>query len=231
MSARDFSVINTPPQNRLPIETVVVEYDEDLIRQAILRELKRGGQVFFLHNRIDELGKVGSRLKEILPDSVRIGVGHGKMRPKELEDVMLKFLEGEIDCLVSTTIIESGIDIPNANTIIVSYAHMFGLSDMHQLRGRVGRFNRKAYCFFLLPKNIALERDALRRLNAIVDYARLGAGFNIAMEDLEIRGAGNLLGEQQHGFIVSVGFDLYCRLLREAILSFKKAGVLNEKNN
>ncbi len=231
MSARDLSVINTPPQNRLPIETIVVEYDEDLVCQAILKEFKRNGQVFFLHNRIDELEAIAARLKKILPSNIRIGIGHGRMRPKDLEGVMTRFLKGELDCLISTTIIESGIDIPNANTIIINHAHMFGLSDMHQLRGRVGRFNKKAYAYFFLPKNACLENDARRRLEAIVDYARLGAGFNIAMQDLEIRGAGNLLGLEQHGFIVSVGFDLYCRLLREAVLSFKKAGVFDEYKN
>lgn len=231
MSARELSVINTPPQNRLPIKTIVVEYDEDLIRQAILREVRRGGQVFFLHNRIEDIEEVASRLKKLLPATLRFGIGHGQMRPHELESVMSDFLKGKIDCLISTMIIESGIDIPNANTIIIDKAHTFGLSDMHQLRGRVGRFNRKAYAYLLIPKNLILERLARRRLDAISEYAELGAGFNIAMEDLEIRGAGNLLGVQQHGFISAVGFDLYCRLLREAIFSFKKAGVFNESNN
>jgi len=146
------------------------------------------------------------------------------MHPKELEAVMSDFIKGSIDCLISTMIIESGIDIPNANTLIVDNAHMFGLSDLHQLRGRVGRFNRSAYAYFMIPKNITLETDAKKRLNAISEYTQLGAGFNIAMEDLEIRGAGNLLGIQQHGFIVAVGFDLYCRLLREAVSNFKKVG-------
>ncbi len=231
MSARELSVINTPPQNRLPIRTVVVEYDEDLIRQAILREIARGGQVFFLHNRIEDIEDVGERLKKALPEKIRFGIGHGQMRPHELESVMSDFLKGKIDCLISTMIIESGIDIPNANTIIVNKAHTFGLSDMHQLRGRVGRFNRKAYAYFMVPKNLVLDKDARRRLDAISEYSQLGAGFNIAMEDLEIRGAGNLLGPQQHGFISAVGFDLYCRLLREAIFSFKKAGVFNEKED
>ncbi|MFA4990244.1 MAG: transcription-repair coupling factor [Candidatus Omnitrophota bacterium] len=231
MGARDLSVINTPPQNRLPIKTIVVEYDQDLIRQAILREVERGGQVFFLHNRIEDIEKVRERLGKILPPGVRLAVGHGQMHPQELEAVMSGFLEGEVDCLVSTMIIESGIDIPNANTIIVDNAHTFGLADLHQLRGRVGRFNRAAYAYFMVPKNLALEKDSRKRLNAIQDYSSLGAGFNIAMEDLEIRGAGNLLGMQQHGFIATVGFDLYCRLLREAIATFKKTGVFNETHN
>lgn len=231
MAARELSVINTPPLNRLPIETIVVEYDEDLIKQAILREMQRKGQVFFLHNRIEDIEKVKERLEKMLPSGIRLAVGHGQMPASQLEEVMSAFLRGQIDCLVSTMIIESGIDIPNANTIIVNQAQNFGLSDMHQLRGRVGRFNRKAYAYFMIPKNAVLERDALRRLDAIAEYTRLGAGFNIAMEDLEIRGAGNLLGAQQHGFIAAVGFDLYCRLLREAVLSFQKAGVMNGSKN
>ncbi|MDD5027445.1 MAG: transcription-repair coupling factor [Candidatus Omnitrophica bacterium] len=231
MGARDLSVINTPPQNRLPIKTIVVEYDQDLVRQAILREVERGGQVFFLHNRIEDIEKVKERLGKVLPQGLRLAIGHGQMHPKELEAVMSGFLEGKLDCLISTMIIESGIDIPNANTIIVDNAHTFGLSDLHQLRGRVGRFNRAAYAYFMVPKNLVLEKDSRKRLNAIQDYASLGAGFNIAMEDLEIRGAGNLLGMQQHGFIATVGFDLYCRLLREAIDAFKKTGVFNEAHN
>ncbi|MCX5699966.1 MAG: transcription-repair coupling factor [Candidatus Omnitrophica bacterium] len=231
MGARDLSVINTPPENRLPINTVVVEYDDDLVRQAIVREVDRRGQVFFLHNRVEDIEKVKSKLSRILPSNIRIAIGHGQMHPKELEVVMDEFLKGNIDCLVSTMIIESGIDIPNANTIIVNNAQTFGLSDLHQLRGRVGRFNRKAYAYFFIPRNLVLEKDAKKRLNAIQEYSALGAGFNIAMEDLEIRGAGNLLGIQQHGFISAVGFDLYCRLLREAISNFKKAGVFHEANN
>ena len=227
MGAKDLSVINTPPQNRLPIKTIVVEYDEDLIRQAVMREINRGGQVFFLHNRIKDIEKVKQKLSRILPPGVRMEIGHGKMHPKLLEKVMFDFLEGKINCLISTMIIESGIDVPNANTIIIDNAKMFGLSDLHQLRGRVGRFDKPAYAYFMLPKKELLDSAARKRLNAIQEYAHLGAGFNIAMEDLEIRGAGNLLGVQQHGFIAAVGFDLYCRLLREAISGFKQAGALN----
>ncbi|MFH0855995.1 MAG: transcription-repair coupling factor [Candidatus Omnitrophota bacterium] len=231
MGARELSVINTPPQNRLPIRTIVVEYDDDLVRQAILREISRKGQVFFLHNRIEDIHKVKERLTRNLPQGVRIEIGHGQMHPRELEGVMKRFLSGQVDCLVSTMIIESGIDIPNANTIIVNNAHMFGLADLHQLRGRVGRFNRAAYAYFMVPKNMVLDKLARKRLNAIQEYMELGSGFNIAMEDLEIRGAGNLLGLEQHGFISAVGFDLYCRLLREAIDTFKKTGVFNETHN
>lgn len=228
MGSKDLSVINTPPQNRLPIKTIVVEYDEDLIKQAVLREVNRKGQVFFLHNRVEDIERVREKLSRILPVHIRLAVGHGQMHPKELERVMYAFLSGNIDCLVCTMIIESGIDIPNANTIIVNNAHDFGLADLHQLRGRVGRFDRPAYAYLMVPKNKVLEADARKRLNAIQEYSFLGAGFNIAMEDLEIRGAGNLLGIQQHGFIAAVGFDLYCRLLKEAIANFKKAGILND---
>ncbi len=232
MGARDLSVINTPPQNRLPIRTVVVEYDPDLIAQAVKRELNRGGQVFFLHNRILDLEKVKDRIVRALAGAqARISTAHGQMPAKELEQVMSDFISGKIDVLVSTMIIESGIDIPNANTIIVNNAHCFGLADLHQLRGRVGRFNRSAYAYFLIERNEALDSAARKRLQAIEANSELGAGFNIAMEDLEIRGAGNLLGQEQHGFIVAVGFDLYCRLLREAVVNFKKAGVFNETDN
>ncbi|OGX45949.1 MAG: transcription-repair coupling factor, partial [Omnitrophica WOR_2 bacterium RIFCSPLOWO2_12_FULL_51_8] len=224
MGAKDMSVINTPPQNRLPIKTIVVEYDLDLVRQAIEREIKRNGQVFYLHNRVQDIEKAKARLEAALPGNIRIATAHGQMQPKFLEQVMLSFLQKEIDCLVCTMIIESGIDIPNVNTIIIDNALTFGLADLHQLRGRVGRFNRTAYAYFLIPRGAALEQDARKRLNAIQEYAQLGSGFNIAMEDLEIRGAGNLLGAEQHGFISSVGFDLYCRLLREAVSSFSKAG-------
>lgn len=226
MGARDLSVINTPPQNRLPIKTIVAVYDEDLIRQAITRELKRGGQVYFLHNRVLDIERVKDKLRRILPDQVRIGTGHGQMPPKLLEKVMVDFLKGETQVLVCTMIIQSGIDIPNANTIIINNAHCFGLADLHQLRGRVGRIDKPAYGYFLIPRNVVLDTYALKRLQAIEEHSRLGSGFKIAMEDLEMRGAGNLLGEKQHGFIASVGFDLYCRLLREAIGNFKKAGLV-----
>jgi len=225
MGAKDLSVINTPPQNRLPIKTVVVEYDQDLIRQSISKEVNRKGQVFFLHNRVEDIEKVRDRLAKILPSGIRLGVAHGQMHPKALEGVMAEFLKGDIDCLVCTMIIESGIDIPNVNTIIVNNADHFGLSDLHQLRGRVGRFDRPAYAYFMVRDKDILEGDARKRLHAIQEYCYLGAGFNIAMEDLEIRGAGNLLGIEQHGFIAAVGFDLYCRLLKEAVSNFGKVEV------
>ncbi|MDO8488896.1 MAG: transcription-repair coupling factor [Candidatus Omnitrophota bacterium] len=231
MGAKDFSVINTPPQNRLPIKTVVVEYDTDLVSQAIKRELARRGQVFFLHNRILDLEKIRDKVAKGLSQNARIAIAHGRMQSAQLEQIMSDFICGKIDVLVSTMIIESGIDIPNANTIIVNNAHMFGLSDLHQLRGRVGRFNRTAYAYFMIPHSLVLEAVAKKRLQAIEEYTQLGAGFNIAMQDLEIRGAGNLLGQEQHGYISAVGFDLYCRLLKEAVVNFKKAGVFNETHN
>lgn len=225
MGAKDLSVIDTPPQNRLPINTIVVEYDQDLIRQAILRELGRKGQVYFLHNRVQDIEKIKERIASILPPSVRLAVGHGQMPSKLLEKIMLDFLKGKIDVLICTMIIESGIDIPNVNTIIINNAHHFGLADLHQLRGRVGRFDRPAYAYFLIPQQEILDSDARKRLAAIQEYTQLGSGFKIAMEDLELRGAGNLLGIEQHGFIAAIGFDLYCRLLRETINNFKKVGV------
>jgi transcription-repair coupling factor (superfamily II helicase) len=221
MGAKDLSMINTPPENRLPIKTIVVEYDEDLVRQVIQKELNRKGQVFFLHNRIEDIENIREKLTRILPPSARIAVGHGQMASRELEKVMADFLIGKIDVFLCTMIIESGIDVPNANTIIVNNANTFGLSDLHQLRGRVGRFNRSAYAYFLVPRSEIVSTVAGKRLSAIQEYAHLGAGFKIAMEDLEIRGAGNLLGLEQHGFVNAVGFDLYCRLLREAINTLK----------
>ncbi|MCX5703408.1 MAG: helicase-related protein, partial [Candidatus Omnitrophica bacterium] len=230
MGAKELSVINTPPQNRLPIKTIVVEYDEDLIRQAILKEINRKGQVFFIHNRILDIEKVKAKLARLLPPEVRLSIAHGSMPSKVLERVMCDFIKGQVDCFICTMIVESGIDIPNANTIIVNNAQAFGLSDLHQLRGRVGRFNLPAYAYFMVPGHKVLDSDAAKRLNAIQEHSDLGAGFNIAMEDLEIRGAGNLLGVEQHGFITAVGFDLYCRLLREAVGNFKKV-IANEKGS
>jgi len=222
MGARDLSTINTPPENRLSVSTHVAEYDEDLIRQAIGRELARKGQVFFVHNRVEDIDKIALQIKKLFNDA-KIAIAHGQMPARELEEVMVKFLLGEIDILVSTTIVESGIDVPNANTLIVNNADNFGLADLHQLRGRVGRFTQKAFAYFLIPKGKYLSPEAGRRIKAIEQYSELGAGFKIAFEDLQIRGAGNLLGEQQHGYIAAVGFDLYCRLLKEAVNSVRKS--------
>ncbi len=227
MKAKELSVINTPPENRLPIKTIVVEYDEDLIRQAILREFRRNGQVYFVHNRVHDIDRLREKISLLLPSDIKFATAHGQMSAGTLESVMTDFLQGKIDVLICTMIIESGIDIPNANTIIVNNAQHFGLSDLHQLRGRVGRFDKPAYAYYMIPKKEVLDTDAKKRLEAIQKYSELGGGFNIAMEDLEIRGAGNLLGIEQHGFIAAVGFDLYCRLLREAIGTFKKIGVYN----
>ncbi len=217
---RDMSVISTPPQNRVPVATHMIHFDEDIIREAVERELNRGGQIFFLHNHVDDIMPVAQIIQRLVP-RVKLAVGHGQMPGRELEKVMLQFLKGQIDCLVCTTIIESGIDIPNANTLIVNKADRFGLSDLHQLRGRVGRMDVKAYAYFIVPEHGLLSGVARRRLEALEKFSDLGAGFNIAFEDLQIRGAGNLLGQQQHGYISSIGFDLYCRLLKESIENIK----------
>lgn len=216
MGARDMSVIETPPPDRQPVETVICAYDERVIRDAIQRERSRGGQVYLLHNRIGTIEKVAARIAEIC-QGARVLVGHGQMEEGELEGVMKRFVEGEADVLVSTTIIESGLDIPNANTIIIDRADRFGLADLYQLRGRVGRGRQKAYAYLMIPRDMMMVGEARRRVQAIRQYSQLGAGFRIAMRDLEIRGAGNLLGTAQSGQIAAVGFDLYCRMLRQAV--------------
>lgn len=221
MQARDMSIINTPPENRIPIETHICQFDEGLISQAISNELNRGGQVYFVHNRILDIEEIFKKVKHISPKESRIMIAHGQMPPRMLEKVMLGFLKGKIDILICTMIIESGIDVPLANTLIVNNAETFGLSNLHQLRGRVGRFDRKAYAFFLVSGRGILNKQAAARLEAISAYSELGSGFNIAFEDLMIRGAGNLLGVQQHGYINAIGFDLYCRLLRGIISEFE----------
>ncbi|MGA2800851.1 MAG: transcription-repair coupling factor [Verrucomicrobiota bacterium] len=218
--ARDMSTIQTPPHDRLPVETIVTQFDERVIRDAIQRELNRGGQVFFLHNRVMTIQTMADRLKRLLPNA-RIVVGHGQMDSDELEEVMTKFVNGEADVLLSTTIIESGLDIPNANTIIIDRADRFGLSDLYQLRGRVGRYKHQAYAYLLLPRHVSLLTDVRRRISAIRQYSTLGSGFKIAMRDLEIRGAGNLLGSEQSGHITAVGFELYCQLLKQSVSVFK----------
>lgn len=218
--ARDMSTIETPPQDRLPVETIVAQYDERIIRDAIQRELNRQGQVFYLHNRVHDIEAVALRLKALVPHA-RLAIGHGQMPGDDLERVMTKFVNGEADVLLSTTIIESGIDIPNANTIIIDRADRFGLSDLYQLRGRVGRYKHQAYAYLLLPRHAGLLADARKRISAIKQYSSLGSGFKIAMRDLEIRGAGNLLGSQQSGHITAVGFDLYCQLLKQSVSSLK----------
>ncbi len=218
--ARDMSTIQTPPHDRLPVETIVSQYDERVIRDAVQRELNRGGQVFFLHNRVTTIDVMAARLTALVPNA-RIVVGHGQMDSDELEEVMTKFVNGEADVLLSTTIIESGLDIPNANTIIIDRADRFGLSDLYQLRGRVGRYKHQAYAYLLLPRHATLLADVRKRISAIKQYSTLGSGFKIAMRDLEIRGAGNLLGAQQSGHITAVGFELYCQLLKQSVAALK----------
>ncbi|HNY24650.1 MAG TPA: transcription-repair coupling factor, partial [Bacteroidales bacterium] len=228
MGARDLSIIQTPPPNRLPIQTEVQLFDEDLIKEAIALELERGGQLFFVHNRVEDILSVADILQRIWP-GLRIGIGHGQMAPKVLEKVLLDFICGDYDLLLATSIIENGIDIPNANTIIINRAHTFGLSDLHQMRGRVGRSNRKAYCYLLVPQNITLTEDAKRRLSALEAFTELGSGFNIAMQDLDIRGAGNLLGGEQSGYIAEMGFEAYQRILEEALAEMNENTVGPEK--
>jgi transcription-repair coupling factor (superfamily II helicase) len=216
VGARDLSVIETPPRERLPIRTVVRAYDERLVRDAVKAELARGGQVFYLHNRVETIRAVADRLAAMLPGA-RIAVGHGQMGAGELEEVMSAFVAGEHDVLVCTTIIETGLDIPNCNTLIIEGADRFGLAQLYQLRGRVGRFNRQAYAYLFLHRHAALVGTAMRRLTAIRQHNQLGAGFRVAMRDLELRGAGNILGAEQSGHVANVGFDLYCQLLRRSV--------------
>ncbi len=227
--ARDMSTIETAPPNRHPVQTIVAPYDERMIRDAIEREMARNGQVYFLHNRIHSIHDVARKLQVLVPKA-RIVVGHGQMEAEELEDVMARFVAGEADVLLSTTIIESGLDIPNANTIIIDRADRFGLADLYQLRGRVGRAQNRAFAYLFLPRHLMTVGDAKKRVSAIKQYSQLGAGFKIAMRDLEIRGAGNLLGTAQSGHITAVGFDLYCQLLKTAVARLKgeKAGRLVE---
>lgn len=216
LGARDLSIISTPPPNRIPTQTEIILFDEEEIRNIITYELNRGGQIFFLHNKVQELPAVYDILHRIVPD-MKICVAHGQMEAKVLEDKMMDFIQGDYDLLLSTTIIESGLDIPNANTIIINQAQNFGLSDLHQLRGRVGRSNRKAFCYLIVPPLMTLSEDSRRRLKAIEEFSDLGSGFNIAMQDLDIRGAGNLLGAEQSGYIADMGYETYQKILAEAM--------------
>ncbi len=221
MGARDLSIISTPPPNRQPVTTELHTYDEATIRDAVSNELRRGGQVFFVHNRVSDIEQLANTIFKLVPDA-RIGIAHGQMDGDKLEKVMLKFIEAEYDVLVSTNIIESGLDIPNANTIIINQAHMFGLSDLHQMRGRVGRSNKKAFCYLLTPPSSVLSSDSRKRLAALEEFSELGDGFKVAMRDLDIRGAGNLLGAEQTGFITDLGFDTYHKILDDAIQELKE---------
>jgi transcription-repair coupling factor (superfamily II helicase) len=221
LSIRDISVLSTPPFDRLAVLTQVATTDDMRIREAIILELERNGQVFFIHNRVHSIQRVLDRLQAIVPEA-RFGLGHGQMDPDELEETMLKFINGEIDVLVATSIIENGIDIPNANTLIVDNADQFGLSDMHQLRGRVGRYNRQAYAYFLIPRDRPLSPESARRLRAIEELSELGSGFKIALRDMEIRGVGNILGREQHGHIRAVGYEMYLQLLEREVKKIRK---------
>ena len=220
MGARDMSTIDTPPPNRIPVATSISPYDERIIVDAIRREMKRGGQVFFLHNRVKSIENMRERIASLVPEA-RVVVGHGQMNKDDLEHVMRTFVKGEADVLLSTTIIETGIDIPNANTIIIDRADRFGLADLYQLRGRVGRAGEKAHAILLLPRDMVTAGNARKRIHAIKQHTALGSGFKIAMRDLEIRGAGNLLGTKQSGHISQIGFDLYCQLLKQSIERLK----------
>ena len=222
MGARDLSIINTPPPNRQPVNTELHVFNEKLIQEAIEYEIDRGGQVFFIHNRVQDIMHMAGLIQKLCP-SARIGVGHGQLEGDQLEDVMLKFMSHEFDVLIATTIIESGLDISNANTMIINNAHYFGLSDLHQMRGRVGRSNKKAFCYLLSPPLSVITPEARKRLSAIEEFSDLGSGFNVAMRDLDIRGAGNLLGSEQSGFIAEIGFELYHKILDEAIQELKDA--------
>lgn len=221
MAARDLSVITTPPPNRYPIETQVVGFNEEVIRDAISYEIERGGQVYFINNRIENIKEIAGMIQRLVPGA-KVGVGHGQMDGKKLEELMLAFMDGEFDVLVATTIIESGLDVPNANTIFINNANNFGLSDLHQMRGRVGRSNKKAFCYFICPPYSAMTEEARKRIQALEQFSELGSGFNIAMKDLEIRGAGDLLGGEQSGFINDIGFDTYQKIMNEAIEELKE---------
>ena len=233
MAARDLSTITTAPPNRYPIETHVIRLQEEAIRDAVSYEIQRGGQVFFVHNRIENIKEVAGMIQRLVPDA-KVGVGHGQLDGKKLEELMLRFMNGEFDVLVSTTIVESGLDVPNANTIFINNANNFGLSDLHQMRGRVGRSNKKAFCYFITPPFSAMTEDARKRITALEQFSSLGSGFNIAMKDLEIRGAGDLLGGEQSGFINEIGFDTYQKILNEAIDELKEtefAELYSEEND
>lgn len=221
MAARDLSVISTPPPNRHPIDTQVIRFSEETIRDAITYEISRGGQIFFIHNRIENIKEVAGMLQRLVPNA-KIGIGHGQMEGKKLESLMLSFMNNEFDVLVSTTIVESGLDVTNANTIFINNANNFGLSDLHQMRGRVGRSNKKAFCYFITPPYHMMSDDARKRIQALEMFSDLGSGINIAMKDLEIRGAGDLLGGEQSGFINDIGFDTYQKILSEAIEELKE---------
>ena len=221
LGARDLSLINTPPPNRQSVETNIIGFNQETIRDAISYEMARNGQIFFVHNRIENIKEVAGMIQRLVPDA-KIGIGHGQLEGKKLEGLMLGFMNNEFDVLVATTIIESGLDVSNANTIFINNANNFGLSDLHQMRGRVGRSNKKAFCYFITPPYSAMTDDARKRITALEQFSDLGSGINIAMKDLEIRGAGDLLGGEQSGFINEIGFETYQKILAEAIEELKE---------
>ncbi|MDP4952476.1 MAG: helicase-related protein, partial [Flavobacteriales bacterium] len=221
MGARDLSIISTPPPNRYPVETEIRPFNEEVIRDAISYEISRGGQAYFVHNKVGNIKEVAGMISRLVPDC-RVGIGHGQMSGEKLEEVMSDFISGAFDVLVATTIIESGIDISNANTIIINNAQNFGLSDLHQLRGRVGRSNKRAFCYLLAPPMHMVSTEARKRLQALETFSDLGSGLNIAMRDLDIRGAGNMLGGEQSGFISDIGFEMYQKILNEAMQELKE---------
>jgi transcription-repair coupling factor (superfamily II helicase) len=222
MGARDLSIINTPPANRQPIHTEVQVFHEDIIRESIYFETERGGQVFFIHNRVQGLAEMCAMIQKLCPD-LSIGFAHGQLEGHQLEEKIFDFIERRYDVLVCTNIVESGVDIPNVNTIIINNAHQFGLSDLHQLRGRVGRSNKKAFCYLLAPPMSTLPDDSRKRLQTLEQFSELGSGFQIAMRDLDIRGAGNLLGGEQSGFMAEIGFEMYQKILAEAVRELKRS--------
>ena len=237
VGARDLSVIQTPPPNRYPIQTEIHTFGAEIITDAINFEMSRNGQVYFVNNRISQLQEIADMIHKYIPDA-RVAIGHGQMKPEELEQIILDFSNYDYDVLLSTTIVENGIDIPNANTIIINGAHNFGLSDLHQMRGRVGRGNRKAFCYLLAPPLAALPVDSRRRLEALENFSDLGSGINIAMQDLDIRGAGNLLGSEQSGFISDLGYETYQKILNQAMAELRnesswnvECGTLNENSS
>jgi transcription-repair coupling factor (superfamily II helicase) len=230
MSARDLSIISTPPPNRHPIESHVIKFDNNIIRESILYEIQRGGQIYFINNRVENINEVSEHIKRLVPEA-SIRIGHGQMKGEILEKNLLDFMNGEYDLLIATTIVENGLDVPNANTILINNANNFGLSDLHQMRGRVGRSNKKAFCYFIIPQIELISSDAKKRMRAIEQYSELGSGINIAMKDLEIRGAGDLLGGEQSGFINEIGFDTYHKILDEAINELKKNEFKNIYSN
>ena len=220
VGARDLSIMQTPPPNRYPIQTEIHTFSAEIVADAIRFELSRNGQVYFVNNRINDLTRLAETIHKYVPEA-RVAIGHGQMKPEELEKIIMDFSNYDFDVLLSTTIVENGIDIPNANTIIINGAHHFGLSDLHQMRGRVGRGNRKAFCYLLAPPLSALSNEARRRLEALENFSDLGSGINIAMQDLDIRGAGNLLGAEQSGFIADLGYETYQKILNQAVTELK----------